>query len=252
MNSATATIHQEYLVRMRPRPCRLVGSTSAAPPATPAPPAAGRRRRRGGNCPSVSWCRCGRCSRRWRAASPRRARRSPGSPGRPSPSPAWTRRPAVARSCVALLRRRRLDAAPAAVAVLLPAVALLAVDVAVVAGVDVAAAGPADRRCCRRRPLRLTASPPPLPWVTRVVLPVTLLVTRDVAAHWSPRCDAGRAPAAVDVRALPRRGGRAGARVVGRAPRRARRTGRRPPRRASRCRSAGCSAGATPAPPYGP
>ena len=34
---------------------------------------------------------------------------------------------------------------------------------------------------------RLTALPPPLPWVTRVVLPVTLLVTRDVVAQLSPR-----------------------------------------------------------------
>src|SRR5262245_5661856 len=36
-------------------------------------------------------------------------------------------------------------------------------------------------------PLRVIASPPPLPWVTRVVAPVRLLVTRDVLAHWSPR-----------------------------------------------------------------
>src|SRR6185436_1188989 len=47
---------------------------------------------------------------------------------------------------LALLLRRLLDPVPAPLAVLLPAVALLAIDVAVVAGVDVAAAGPTDRR----------------------------------------------------------------------------------------------------------
>src|SRR5829696_4336564 len=40
---------------------------------------------------------------------------------------------------------RRLPAVPSAVVVLLPAVALLAVDVAVVADINIAAAAPADR-----------------------------------------------------------------------------------------------------------
>ncbi|MCK7517132.1 MAG: hypothetical protein MZV64_05135 [Ignavibacteriales bacterium] len=52
------------------------------------------------------------------------------------------------------------------------------------------------RRCPSRQPcvppgpgvLREMASPPPLPCVTRVVVPVRLFVTRAVWAHWSPRC----------------------------------------------------------------
>ena len=50
--------------------------------------------------------------------------------------------------------------------------------------------GPCARPCCRPGPgvLREMASPPPLPCVTRVVVPVRLLVTRAVWAHWSPRC----------------------------------------------------------------
>ena len=85
---------------------------------------------------------------------------------------------------------RPVHVAPAAAAVgLLPAVARLLVDVAVAAGVDVAATRARDgarcrraRACCARRP-----SPPPLPCVTRVVVPVRLLVTRDVCAQSSPR-----------------------------------------------------------------
>jgi len=79
-----------------------------------------------------------------------------------------------------------LDVAPAAVIVLLPAVAFLLVDVAVVAGVHVAAARTRDRRPSAGASLvaadRLAAA---LPCDTRVVVPVTLLVTRDVRAQSS-------------------------------------------------------------------
>ena len=73
----------------------------------------------------------------------------------------------------------------------------------------------ATTRCrwCRRVPV--TAAPPPLRLRHARRVAGALLVMRDVLAHCR-RAHAGRSPAAVDVRALPRRGGRAGARVVGR------------------------------------
>ena len=158
------------------------------------------RRRSAGSCPRVRRrSRCARCRRRGCAAHRCCARSNRDSSwpavaeSMPEPAAgAVARLRACLRRTIArrvpLLRRRLLGVAPAAVAVLLPAVALLPVDVAVAPGVDITAAAlPGERLRQRPAVLRLTIEPPPLPSVTRVVVPVRLFVTREVVAQSSPR-----------------------------------------------------------------
>ena len=140
------------------------------------------------------------------------AESKPGGRGAIARLPTCLRRAILRR--VPLLLRRLLRVAPAAVVVLLPAVTLLAVDVAVAPGVDIAASGLPGERSARAGVLRLTAAPPPLPSVTRVV--VARGAVGDARRRAPSRRRAARrsAPAAVDAGALPCRA-KSRARVVG-------------------------------------
>ena len=85
--------------------------------------------------------------------------------------------------CSAARRPHRpIDVRPAAIAIFLPAAALVAIDASITAGVDVASTvRPIPVLPCG--PRRVSASPPRLPCVTRPVAPVAFRVTRDVCAH---------------------------------------------------------------------